>query len=233
MSNAAIDNKGEREARNDLAICLKRKRTDGVGAETGRYLAACAEGGIKLAEVIHYQPGSRYVTGQAATLWTALSFHFTGNEAWHQVVGATLIIRPWENRPNLALMLCRKQNLFRRHEAVCSRREQYGERCSGDPTLRSEPGTNIEICDVRTAGKLVDQILPRRQGGPSAGAPSDLGQYAFPGRESGVRPEAQKPAKNLGNNCLTSFVSCARGRPLVPLTLGYRCLTGLASPSPS
>ena len=88
MSNAAIDNKGEREARNDLAICLKRKRTDGVGAETGRYLAACAEGGIKLAEVIHYQPGSRYVTGQAATLWTALSFHFTGNEPWHQVVGA-------------------------------------------------------------------------------------------------------------------------------------------------
>ena len=92
---------------------------------------------------------------------------------------------------------------------------------------------DLAVADDTSPGTV--SVLPATATAPSrrAVSPSDLGQYAFPGPESGVRPEAQKPAKNLGNNCLTSFVSCARGRPLVPLTLGYSCLTGLASPSPS
>jgi len=90
---------------------------------------------------------------------------------------------------------------------------------------------DLAVADDTSPGTV--SVLPATAPSRRAVSPSDLGQYAFPGPESGVRPEAQKPAKNLGNNCLTSFVSCARGRPLVPLTLGYRCLTGLASPSPS
>ena len=51
----ALHHKGSRvPRRNDLAIRLKREGTNGGGvrAETGRYLAACAEGGITLAEAV-------------------------------------------------------------------------------------------------------------------------------------------------------------------------------------